>query len=85
MESLGLAESTCDVILGLPFRRITEHIGGNAQLDQPSHVKESGVIGTTPGLLHVVRDQHDGVSLRVAISSSTLAVAMGSSAEQGRP
>src|ERR1039458_8388167 len=56
-----LAESSGDVILGLFLAGIDENLVGDIEFDQFAHVHVSGVVRHARCLLHVVRDDGDGV------------------------
>ena len=57
-----LTESTSDVFFGLSSELDWKRFSTVAvEFDQPPEIKESGVIRATARLLHVVRDDDDGV------------------------
>src|SRR5437016_6357568 len=60
-ESSLLAEATGDVIFGALLTRVRKNFRGRSELDQLAEIKEPGVIGDAPGLLHVVGHDHDRV------------------------
>src|SRR5262249_33858665 len=52
-----------DVVFRLFFARAAEHLLGRARLDQPALEEERRLVGYARRLLHVVRDDDDGVVL----------------------
>src|SRR3954447_22514576 len=62
--SFSLAEPASDVVLGASIARRGENLVGLAELDQFAQIHEGGLVGDARGLLHVVRDDGDGVVLR---------------------
>src|SRR5213592_952132 len=54
-------KSPGDVIFGASLSRIAENFRGRPEFNQASEIKESGVIRNAACLLHVVRDDDDGV------------------------
>src|SRR6267378_5828050 len=55
----SLSKSARDVILRLFFGWICENLGRRPKLNQPTKVKESGVIRNPAGLLHVMCHRYD--------------------------
>ncbi len=58
----GSAEATGDVVLGLLAGGSREDERGRAGLDETAQVKEGCRVGDPRGLLHVVRDDDDGIA-----------------------
>src|SRR5476651_2409112 len=54
-------ETAGDVVLRAAVRWIGEHVAGRICFDQFAEIHECGEIGDARGLLHVVRDNDDGV------------------------
>src|SRR5215217_3893234 len=59
----GSAEAARNVVFGLALLRAGEDALGGVEFDQLAHVEERGVVGDARGLLHVVRDDDDGVAV----------------------
>ena len=59
VAALPLAETAGDVIFGAAFFGVGENRFGGVKFDQISFVKETGIIGTTRGLLHIMGDHDD--------------------------
>ena len=59
----GSAEAARNVSFGVFVFGIGEDLGRVAELFQFAAQKEAGLLGDAGGLLHVVRDNHDGVLL----------------------
>src|SRR5712672_3421410 len=60
----SLAEPAGDVILGAAIGRRGKNLVGFVELDQLAEVHEGRLVGNTRGLLHIMRDDGDGVVLR---------------------
>src|SRR5579862_9029320 len=56
-------ESACNVVFGFFLGGVLEDNRGVIEFDQLSHQEKPGVIGYARGLLHVVRDDHDGATV----------------------
>src|ERR1700719_2185064 len=61
---LSSAEPAGDVVLGASIARRCEYLVGLVELDQVAKIHEGGLVGDPRGLLHVMRDDGDGVVLR---------------------
>src|SRR6202166_2321943 len=61
---LSSAEPAGDVVLGASIARRCEYLVGLVELDQVTKIHEGGLVGDPRGLLHVMRDDGDGVVLR---------------------
>src|SRR4051812_25015076 len=57
----ALAESPRNIILGSAFTWIRKHFASGGEFHQSAKIKESGHVGTTPGLLHIMSNDDDGV------------------------
>ena len=80
-----LARPPHDVVLCSFIARVGEDLSGLTFFNQIAEVEERRALRHPRGLLHRVRDDDDGVVLALNswMSSSTIAVAIGSSAEHG--
>src|SRR5690348_1504123 len=56
------AETSGDVGFGLGTGRVHEQVSRFTEFDQLSHVEERGFVGAARGLLHIMRDDHNGVT-----------------------
>src|SRR6202790_4693375 len=61
---LSSAEPAGDVVLGASIARRCEYLVGLVELDQVTKIHEGGLVGGPRGLLHVMRNDGDGVVLR---------------------
>src|ERR1700692_1320294 len=57
------AETARNVIFRFLFGRILEDDRSVVEFDQLAHEEKPGIVGHARGLLHVVRDNHDGATV----------------------
>src|ERR1700676_5307139 len=56
-----LAEASGNIILRSFLAWVREDFRSRSKFNQSAEIKEGGMIGDAPGLLHVMRDNDDGV------------------------
>src|SRR5260370_34407013 len=57
---ISLSETAGDIIFGLLLSRLVEDYPGCIEFDELAEKEKACIIGDASGLLHVMRDDHDG-------------------------